>query len=145
MIPDFNLDGHLPPGLHNSTWAEFEMRFGWTLHRKKLLSGLKRALESLKAACCQKVFIDGSFVTSKEIPGDFDGCWDVTGVNPYKLDPILLNFDNGRLAQKAKYFGELFPDTLSERSSGKTFLDFFSIDKVTGNPKGVVVIDLRGL
>ena len=109
------------------------------------MSGLKAALDSLKAAGCQTAYLDGSFVTAKEIPGDFDGCWEVQGVDPKILDPVLLIFDRGRAAQKAKYFGELFPSSCVETGSGKTFLDFFTVDKNTGNLKGIVAIDLRGL
>ena len=52
---------------------------------------------------------NGSFVTTKEQPGDLDGCWEVDGVDPDKLDPVLLEFVNRRTAQKAKYHGELYP------------------------------------
>lgn len=145
MIPDFNSDGRLPPGTHCCDWQEFSSRFAWNPHRERLLSGLKAALDSLKAAGCQTTYIDGSFVTTKEIPGDFDGCWDVQGVDPNLLDPVLLIFDRGRAAQKAKYLGELFPAGWTENASGKTFLEFFAVDKDTGNPKGIVAIDLRGL
>jgi hypothetical protein len=91
------------------------------------------------------VYIDGSFVSSKDFPGDFDGCWDVTGVDVTKLDPVLLDFENSRAAQKARFLGELFPAQLSEGLSGRTFLEFFQIDRNTGTQKGIVVIDLRSL
>jgi hypothetical protein len=32
-----------------------------------------------------------------------------------------------------------------EGGSGETFLEFFQIDKETGNPKGIIVLDLRRL
>jgi len=59
------------------------------------------------------------------------------------LDPILLDFSNGRAAQKAKYLGELFPAETPEGSTGRTFLEFFQIDKQTGRPKGIVGINLE--
>jgi hypothetical protein len=143
MIPAFNSDGNLPPGVHWTTWQEFAARFGATPHRQQLLRGLKSALDSLSKAGCQTVYIDGSFVTKKENPNDFDGCWDITGVDPELLDPILLNFDNKRAAQKVKYQGELFPASWTADSVGKTFLDFFQIDR-NGKSKGIIAIDLRG-
>jgi hypothetical protein len=91
------------------------------------------------------VYIDGSFVTSKDFPGDFDGCWDVTAVDVAKLDPVLLDFNNGRAAQKARFLGELFPAQLPAGLGGRTFLEFFQVDKSTGMEKGIVVIDLRSL
>ena len=91
------------------------------------------------------MFIDGSFVSAKAVPGDYDACWDEAGVDPTQLDPILLTFDLGRAAQKAKYLGELFPSSARADRRGSTFLDFFQINKDTGLQKGVVALDLRGL
>ena len=110
-----------------------------------MLTGLREALDALSYANCHQIYIDGSFVTTKPEPGDFDACWDVTGVDPTLLDPVLLIFENGRAAQKARYGGELFPAQLPEGLSGKTFLDFFQTDRNTGLPKGMVVLDLRRL
>jgi len=87
-------------------------------------------------------YLDGSFVTTKDQPGDFDACWDVTDVDPDKIDPVFFDFDNGRAAQKARFGGEFFPAQLPEGDSGKTFLEFFQIDKNTGDPKGIVAVDL---
>ena len=53
--------------------------------------------------------LDGSFVTAKPVPGDYDGAWETEGVDPGRLDPVLLDFRNGRAAMKAKYLGDLFP------------------------------------
>lgn len=145
MPPDFSEDGNLPPGVHPFTWEEFIARFGWTEHRQRLISGLKSALNALKRAGCRTAFVDGSFVTAKEIPRDFDACWDVSGVDPRLLDPILLKFDDGRKAQKIKFRGELFPAQVPDGLTGKTFLEFFQTDKSTGRAKGIVALDLRRL
>ncbi len=143
MLPAFNSDGNLPAGIHMAEWAEFTAKFGSTHRRQTLLMGLREALLNLRIAGCAAVYIDGSFVTAKPDPGDFDACWDITGVDPAVLDPVLLTFDNSRAAQKARYGGELFPAQLPEGLSGLTFLKFFQIDKSTGDPKGIVSIDLR--
>ncbi|AMU86004.1 DUF6932 family protein [Dehalococcoides mccartyi] len=143
MIPDFDSDGLLPPGLHWATWQELSDRFGTNAHRMLLLSGMRQALEALKAAGCNTVYIDGSFVTSKDTPGDFDACWDPTNVDPHRLDPVLLIFEPGRKIQKAKYGGELFISTMRNGNPGPVMLDFFQNDKNTGRRKGIVAIDLR--
>jgi len=142
VIEKFDKDGKLPPGIHWTNWNELCGRFGWTEHRRRLLEGLKGAVENLKSAGCRFVYLDGSFVTSKETPGDFDACWDTDGVKGQLLDPVLLTFHDKRVAQKMKYFGELFPASNLNGNSGYTFLDFFQIDKETGDPKGIVGIDL---
>src|SRR5262249_50276325 len=109
MLPEFNQIGNLPAGIHLATWEEFVVRFGWNEHRRRLLRGMRNALKALQFAGCRKVYIDGSFVSAKEAPTDYDGCWDMEGVDPLRLDPILLQFDHRRAAQKTKYLGELFP------------------------------------
>ena len=48
------------------------------------------AIDSLRRAGCRTVYIDGSFATSKEIPNDFDVCWDEEDVAPELPDPVLL-------------------------------------------------------
>ena len=103
------------------------------------------ALDSLKTAGCRAVYVDGSFVTAKKVPGDFDAFWDVAGVEAALLDPVFLNFDRGRAAQKARFRGEFFPAQLPEGISGVTFLDFFQINKETGRPKGIVAMDPTNL
>ena len=109
------------------------------------MAGLRAALDSLKAAGCKTVYLDGSFVTSKEVPNDFDACWEEAGVDPAVLDPVLLTFDPGRVTQKAKYMGELFPASAVAGGDGFSFLEFFQTDKEAGRPKGIVAIDLGGL
>lgn len=130
------------------SWKDVRRFFGVTAPRRRLLQGLERALANLKSAGCRRVYLDGSFVTDKETvlgspPNDYDGCWDISGVDPTRLDPVLLDFSDSRAAQKAKFLGELFPAKTPEGVTGRTFLEFFQIDKTTGNPKGIVAIDLR--
>ena len=145
MIPEFDGGGLLPPGIHKVSWSEIVERFGGTGWRRRLLTGLRTAVDSLKHAGCETIYVDGSFVTRKEIPGDFDACWEVGGVDPTILDPVLLTFDPGRATQKAKYMGELFPASIIADEDGFSFLEFFQIDKETGQQKGIVAIDLREL
>jgi hypothetical protein len=130
--------------VHDAGWDELVGRYGYNPRRLALLSGLKAALDSLRAAGCRRVYIDGSFVSDKVLPGDFDGCWEAAGVDPYLLDPVLLQFDNRRAAQKARFGGELFPVESAADSFGTRFLEFFQRDKHTGNRKGIISIDLWG-
>src|SRR5579864_7933526 len=43
-------------------------------------------------AGCSRVYIDGSFVTVKREPGDYDACWDIDGVNVEALGSVFLDF-----------------------------------------------------
>jgi hypothetical protein len=143
VIPAFDTLGRLPPGIHDATWDELCDRFSGSRWRDRLLAGLREALTSLKLAGCKVVYIDGSFVTAKPIPGDFDCCWDERHVDPDKLDPVLLDFSNRRAKQKEKFGGELFPACSPADSKGTTFVDFFQIEKVTGDRKGIIAINLE--
>lgn len=145
MIPPFDGRGCLPPGIHWATWEEITEHFGTSPYRRTLLAGMKRALNALKVAHCQTVYLDGSFVTAKDVPGDFDACWSLEGVIPELLDPVLLNFENLRAAQKTKYYGELFPADFTADIDGRTFIEFFQNDKDTGQPKGIIALDLGRL
>ena len=107
--------------------------------------GLRAALDDLKRAGCRVVYLNGSFVTSKSVPNDYDACWEEDGVDPMALHPVLLTFDPGRAAQKAKYMGELFPASIIADTDGLSFFEFFQADRNTGRPKGIIAIDLGGL
>lgn len=149
MIPDLIDIGNptpyrvLPPGIHPTSIDEIEDTFAYTPHRRILFGGFCRATDALHAAGCQLVYLDGSFTTSKNHPGDFDACWDITNVDPNKLDPVLLNFDNKRAAQKAKYGGELFI-SVTQAAKGIQFLDFFQRDRFSGMSKGILSVQLAG-
>jgi hypothetical protein len=145
MIPLLGSDGNLPPGVHHATWDELVERFGGTEHRARLLAGLRSALCVLRTAGCRRVYINGSFVTAKEVPGDFDAVWDPAGVDVellLRLQPAFGDFSQRRAAQKSIFRGEFFPSSLTEHGTGSTFLDFFQIDKLSGGSKGIVAVDL---
>ena len=144
MLPSFQNDGSLPAGIHWASWSEIESRFGQTAHRRQLLKGLRDAVDQLRLAGCKAAYLDGSFVTAKALPGDFDACWDIFDVDPDMLDPVFFDFENQRAAQKARFGGEFFPAQLPEGESGKTFLEFFQTDKEMGSAKGIVAVDLKG-
>jgi len=68
----------------------------------------------------------------------------MAGVDPDLLDPVLLTFANKREEQKARFGGELFPAEWRADPHGTRFLDYFQQDKVTGERKGIVALDLEG-
>jgi hypothetical protein len=106
-----------------------------------LFAGFEQAAQALAIAGCRAVYLDGSFVTGKPHPGDFDGCWEFTGVDPKLLDPVLLSFENKREAQKRKFHGEMFIAGFPG-VPGTTFLEFFQVEKSSGNPKGIIRVRL---
>jgi len=143
MIPSLTTNGLLPKGIHKTSWTELVDRFGITNRRESLLIGLRKALRNLKESGCKNVYIDGSFVTCKHSPNDIDCCWDTSNVDFSKLDPVFLDFSSLRAAQKAKYSCEFFPSNISATHNGEPYLSFFQKDKNTGDPKGLLVLNLE--
>lgn len=107
-MPPFLSSGLLPRGIHKAAWSEVKAVLGTTPTRKRLLVGLLEGLKALSGAGCTLAYIDGSFVTAKLEPGDFDVCYESSSMDFSLLDPVLKDFSNRRAAQKAKYGGEFF-------------------------------------
>lgn len=141
----FEENGSLVPGIHVLSWHDFAKLFGWNEYRGKLLSGMLDALQHLKDIGCQRVYIDGSFVTRKQYPGDYDACWERTGMDLRALDPLLVrDISPGRVRQKAKYGGEWFAAQSAADPAGTAFIDFFQLDR-EGSVKGIVALNLENV
>lgn len=132
----------LPPGIHEASLGAVATALATNAWRCELFEGLVLACGKLRLAGCPTIYLDGSYVTGKPRPGDFDACWDPSGVDPAKLDPVFLQFSNGRAAQKAAFKGEFFPSSMMCMDVGRAFVDFFQLDRFTGKQKGIISIPL---
>lgn len=129
-IPPFNDDlGYLPPGVYETTWAEFSQRFGTNPHRLRLLTGIAAACRKLAIAGCRRVVIGGSFVTTKELPNDFDAYYDDFGLDGEILDPLFVD----EIDRQMDAFGGELRSTFGYDGQLQT-------DR-PGNPRGVVALD----
>src|SRR5499426_1225223 len=74
MLPAFNPEGNLPEGLHLATADEVFARFATPSTRRQWLGEQLRRLLDLAQSTghLARVFLWGSFVTSKEVPNDLD-------------------------------------------------------------------------
>src|SRR5438093_7452708 len=74
MLPAFNQDGNLPEGIHVATEDEVFARFTTPSARRQWLGEQLRSLLAIAQSTGQlaRVFLWGSFVTSKEVPNDLD-------------------------------------------------------------------------
>jgi hypothetical protein len=142
MIPPFNEDGNLPPGVHWATWDELFDRFAINDHRVRLLDGLAEALALLASADCETAYIDGSFVTGRPAPNDVDVVWETRGVDFLRLDPIFFACGPQRQEQVARFGCELFPSDIVEGSSGISFVEYFQ-RTADHRAKGIIAIELR--
>lgn len=89
----FNENGYLPYGMYNMTFEEFKSQFGEnTPKRKEIFEEYEKFLAELKnTGYLLDHWIDGSFVTAKENPGDIDTLTEFDGI---KVDK---NKDNQRI------------------------------------------------
>lgn len=105
--------------------------------------GLLRASQDLKFAGCRRIYVNGSFVTTKPIPGDFDACYEITGIDRSVLNPVFFDFRDGRAAQKREYGGEFFPSIAQADRWGRTFIEFFQTLRGTDSRKGILTVNLE--
>ena len=142
MIPDFDANGNLPPGIHVASLQEVEERFAIfdrSDRRLRLFQHLKRVLTDIRQiAFVTRIFIAGSFVTSAPEPNDFD-CLIV-------LDPETVNIElrpfeyqvlNRRTALKT-FEGDVIA-VLEGSAFHDEYLKLFQHDR-KNNPKGLVEI-----
>ncbi|HAT8606298.1 TPA: DUF6932 family protein [Legionella pneumophila] len=145
MIPNLNNNGELPSGEHQATLDEIEERYGLSsVRRKKLIQGLRDAVQNFEESGVKTLWINGSFITGKNEPNDIDGCWEYhAGVDLNKLDPVFISAA-GRDAMKNKYGLDFFIANYVEMGSGLPFPKFFQKNR-DGDPKGIIVIKLGGV
>jgi hypothetical protein len=73
MIPEFNENGYLPPGVHKATIDEVLERFGHgSEDREACGQSLQWLLPICRRAGIVRLIINGSFVTDRREPQDVD-------------------------------------------------------------------------
>lgn len=147
----FELNNYLAPGIYSLSWSEISNELGWNVYRKTLIDGLKNGLIALKNCGCKMAYIDGSFVSQKARPGDFDVCYEESGMDFAKLkkdyEPLTI-FANMRELQKTIYKGEFFrANDLADLLTGVNFRTFFQQIKYSFpvEYKGIISINLDTL
>ncbi|HZF94355.1 MAG TPA: hypothetical protein VEZ20_05715 [Allosphingosinicella sp.] len=136
------LDGILPVGLHHASLREIRDVFAYNEHRAWLFQGLLMASLELRKFGCSRLYLGGSYVTSKEYPGDYDACWDPAGVSA-EVDPLLWD-DTLRVEQNRKYRGDLLVSAAGDGPECRHF-QWLAHDKVTGARKGMIGVKLNML
>jgi hypothetical protein len=73
MIPEFNENGYLPPGIHPAPLEEVAARFGQESEfRQAQMESLRWLVDLARRAGVQRLVVNGSFVTDKLEPNDVD-------------------------------------------------------------------------
>lgn len=73
MIPRFDENGYLPPGIHPATLDEIEQRFGQLSEiRRVQMESVRWLVELASRAGVLRIVLNGSFVTDTMEPEDVD-------------------------------------------------------------------------
>jgi hypothetical protein len=136
MIPPFDSNGYLPPGIYEATLAQIEKNYTYNLRRKWLFEGLTKLVKTLKTAGCKTLYLNGSYITNKLEPNDYDAVWEYEGVDN-TIDPLIRDgLDN--ITIKRKYGGDIF----CHMPKYFNYIEYFQTDW-RGIPKGIIRIDLE--
>ncbi len=112
MIPPFDLDEDIPPGVHQATWVEFRERFcifARSDRRLKLCQQIEKMVEEARASrIVERIIFGGSFVTGQAEPNDFN-CIVVlrAGTRYENLKPFQRWVADTREASR-RYEGDVF-------------------------------------
>ena len=73
MIPPFNENGYLPPGIHKASLDEIAERFGWQSEaRIAEVDSVRWLVDLVRHAGVERIILNGSFVTAVYEPNDVD-------------------------------------------------------------------------
>jgi hypothetical protein len=148
MIPDFDVHGLLPEGVHDCSLEEIRKRFCWNPRRLGLLEDFLRFMRtewpSSYPPC--PIFIDGSFVRNKEHPNDLDIAFDISGYAPQQAAEIIGYMALHAKKWKQDYNLDVWPKHPCIRNDLTAFFQYLG-EKAAGElslpvlrPKGILMI-----
>ena len=142
MIPELTREGVLPPGLHAATMAEIRRRFGNGAGvRGSLMKGLERVVRKARKIGASRLYLDGSFVTDKKEPRDWDA---VLVLSPgARIGSKEAQTLTGREVMKKRFGGDLFTVMEEDAEILKHYVEgVFSHDR-DGRAKGLLIVELK--
>jgi hypothetical protein len=158
MLPEFNTDGNLPEGLYKPTLVEFKDRFvincADSKTRSPIYSGyMDYCNQMITFDIASTNWVNGSFTTQKQDPGDIDI---VIHYDALKLNKLPNREDiNDRFLDQLKaksifhchtqtvpVYPKHNPRYVLTFVTYKKWKKWFSRDKYTKKPKGLIEFDL---
>lgn len=146
-IPAFDANGLLPPGIHHCTLEEIASGFGQfrtTSQRPELFARLREYVQEAKNTHAVKALvIDGSFVTTADVPNDVDMIVVLDAAYDFRAEvrPFQYNLLSRRRVQRRFRF-----DILVARENSAEYAEYIAFfEQVRGAPdlrKGLLRLDL---
>lgn len=133
MIPPFDENGYLPPGIHRATIDEVESQFGSRSELRKVqMESLRWLMDLVRRSGVSRLIVNGSFTTEVYEPNDVD-CALLIGAG----------FPADQAAEEELIAGLPFLDiNLMDEADFELLVNkFFATDR-NAVPKGVVEIIL---
>jgi len=147
-LPQFREDGWLPEGHHPATWEEVSARFGGESgsRRAAVLASLLNWRDAARTrGLAGLIILDGSFVSNKSAPGDFDlvFLYDELSEGLIKDDAEARALMDFQACRALGFQGDVFalPLSLQKVSPLLGGTDMFDTDR-QGKSKGVVEVIL---
>ena len=147
-LPGFRDDGWLPEGHHPATWEEVITVFDGPSgsQRARTLANLLNWRDRLRErGITGRLILDGSFISAKPDPGDFDAIL----VADEGAEAILARYEKARKLVSYVYckeqgWGDVFFFSVAaiRKFPHMCRLDGFDFDKIDRRPKGVVEVIL---
>jgi hypothetical protein len=147
ILPDFRDDGWLPDGHHKTDWEELERRFAGEQGSKRAAVWANLILwrdRMRQHKITGELLIDGSFISTKKEPGDFDAIF----IGDEGIEPILLEDVEARLLLNYQIVKEYYGGDLLFFSKS-AILKFPNLCRIDGFDyskekilKGVVVLPI---
>lgn len=132
MIPPFDDNGFLPPGIHPANLDEIELRFGGSTEiRQAQFQSVRWLLEVIQGQPgILRVILNGSFATNVPEPNDVD-CAILVDELFDPEGPIADQLEGG--------FPFLYPEVVDETNFSFLVDRFFATDRET-LPKGMIEV-----
>ena len=137
----FNENGLLPEGIHEVDLAGFEEFFGFNYKRRDMIDkGLIPFIRELKPFNVQKIYIDGSFVTQKENPGDIDGYVVTDSASPL-FEFVVNNTERWENEYRVEFYAAL-SDFSGQGSEVDWQQFFYNTSSDSSQKKGFIALNI---
>lgn len=138
-IPGLNDFGLLPAGIHDCAVAEVQENFCGGPAREAAWASFQGFLGWVSTMPSPvSIFVDGSFVTDKPVPGDVDVIIDITACVPADQDVWIVAYHREHARLKQEFGTDFYPVITGVGYDFTAFFQYVRVDEALarGAPDG---------
>ncbi|WP_394353523.1 DUF6932 family protein [Brevundimonas huaxiensis] len=140
-VPGFTPHGLLPPGVHPCSLAEAAAALCTSEHRTNIWTGLEGFIGwAANLVGPTALYVDGSYVTDKPIPGDIDLVVDISGCDAPGQAQWLQAWADSHEHVKNTYHVDFYPVVMGQ---GNDFVAFFQYVRAEEALRRGIGLDVR--